>query len=979
MPAQIKYRSAKALKQIRKHSIQDVLSGTSLRFKDQSQKILYRRALGDALWTRVSQHAAVTRGSLPAPIETSYVTPVEVGQDTYYATNDDAASNNSDWEELEEQEELGLLEVLSTVRGSRTNQDNLKAEAANWQVIRQECIDAYRHQGESSSHHQCSASGETVAQVTCITFTKFSTMSFKRCSHRTVVQQVLSAGFFPATPKNPSFAFSIEMLQLFSYIQAHGKCSKEAYALGVLELLRNMYTAELIDTTVQHHFPELFRDAHAQWLTIDSLATVSVKQKLSSIHNSSKSASSSFEVGALHEMCPACFGWTTKEKDLLEDSPSLIFSLDGNMQHKRFKRGGDPEGLLTHPTYCFIRPDWHRLPQFDASTLNRTNQRLAVRSKTTGCNRHFFAADELQLNNPDIDEPGLVLATCRHGSQVRLFDMLPGLGERRAYAALLAEVLSASNPNAKLLITYDIACQFESFARRIHPGKFDNASFAVPALHGYAHQFSCQVLYHCRFKEDFGQTDGEGVERNWSEMDRLVPPLRTSSKSRRRLALCNFVRDAADRKRLSFGTTLGIRWNRSQNRSKDAMKQLQLQYSREATVDSFEEFCSRLQTNIADRRQYFMDLGTGSSESPLMLECIDIVFEYLRFGSIEDIPGLAEGVPLPFVPTLNGSLQSSRIDYAELRQRWTTATTAGKHNPSLVAEIMKANDWLREHFEEGTILFNEALGRGLSREILVLRKRIWLKWSDNMARSKRLRASKTGEKQSAMILRSLHSASTSLRSMITEHNSMIDGMKSLVPDEPRHCKLDVKRLGDDIESGGYLLMPATLLKHPWMIPSLQTRAMENLEVYKRAIEESALLRVEVKRLLTWYEARFATLIHATGNHGTSDQTFIRIAFFEARCLASLLRSLRRLPEALEDNLHNIKVCHGLFTDLLATLTMIDIKEIQPLNTHMALSQDPQGSEDFDDMDHDQAARLEAEEGNGLAVLLDTFCLDSSTE
>lgn len=115
MPAQIKYRSAKALKQIRKHSIQDVLSGTSLRFKDQSQKILYRRALGDALWTRVSQHAAVTRGSLPAPIETSYVTPVEVGQDTYYATNDDAASNNSDWEELEEQEELGLLEVLSTV------------------------------------------------------------------------------------------------------------------------------------------------------------------------------------------------------------------------------------------------------------------------------------------------------------------------------------------------------------------------------------------------------------------------------------------------------------------------------------------------------------------------------------------------------------------------------------------------------------------------------------------------------------------------------------------------------------------------------------------------------------------------------------------------------------------------------------------------------------------------------------------------
>jgi hypothetical protein len=46
--------------------------------------------------------------------------------------------------------------------------------------------------------------------------------------------------------------------------------------------------------------------------------------------------------------------------------------------------------------------------------------------------------------------------------------------------------------------------------------------FALSAMHAYGHQWSCQLGYNPRFIEGLGLTDGEGVERLWSRLRKLI-------------------------------------------------------------------------------------------------------------------------------------------------------------------------------------------------------------------------------------------------------------------------------------------------------------------------------------------------------------------------------------------------------------------------------------------------------------------------
>lgn len=47
-------------------------------------------------------------------------------------------------------------------------------------------------------------------------------------------------------------------------------------------------------------------------------------------------------------------------------------------------------------------------------------------------------------------------------------------------------------------------------------------------MHAYAHQWSCQLVYNPRLREGVGLTDGEGVERLWSRLRKLIGITRTS-------------------------------------------------------------------------------------------------------------------------------------------------------------------------------------------------------------------------------------------------------------------------------------------------------------------------------------------------------------------------------------------------------------------------------------------------------------------
>ena len=59
----------------------------------------------------------------------------------------------------------------------------------------------------------------------------------------------------------------------------------------------------------------------------------------------------------------------------------------------------------------------------------------------------------------------------------------------------------------------------------------DSLTFSISAMHAYGHQWACQLIYNPRFREGVGLTDGEGVERLWSRMRKLVGLERSSGVS----------------------------------------------------------------------------------------------------------------------------------------------------------------------------------------------------------------------------------------------------------------------------------------------------------------------------------------------------------------------------------------------------------------------------------------------------------------
>jgi hypothetical protein len=58
---------------------------------------------------------------------------------------------------------------------------------------------------------------------------------------------------------------------------------------------------------------------------------------------------------------------------------------------------------------------------------------------------------------------------------------------------------------------------------------------ATSAMHAYAHQWSCQIVYNPRLRKGLGLSDGEGVERLWSKMRKLIGITRSSAVRKLRL------------------------------------------------------------------------------------------------------------------------------------------------------------------------------------------------------------------------------------------------------------------------------------------------------------------------------------------------------------------------------------------------------------------------------------------------------------
>jgi hypothetical protein len=92
---------------------------------------------------------------------------------------------------------------------------------------------------------------------------------------------------------------------------------------------------------------------------------------------------------------------------------------------------------------------------------------------------------------------------------------------------------------------YDVCCKFEPYVKATPLREMmQNVKYLISVFHAYGHDYPCQERYHPKFVDitnGAGYSDGEWVERTWSWLSKLVPMLKYTKPSTRKLFLARHI------------------------------------------------------------------------------------------------------------------------------------------------------------------------------------------------------------------------------------------------------------------------------------------------------------------------------------------------------------------------------------------------------------------------------------------------------
>ncbi|KAG6904616.1 hypothetical protein DXG01_008617, partial [Tephrocybe rancida] len=186
------------------------------------------------------------------------------------------------------------------------------------------------------------------------------------------------------------------------------------------------------------------------------------------------------------------------------------------------------------------------------------------------CEAGFTAADSCRkkASTQFFDDTALMALLCRHDVVLFIANMRSA-GKKQHYVLVLMETLFQHLPLPyRVGLLYDIGCQTErscvkwGFLDRY----IERLTFGISVFHAFGHQWVCQIIYHPRKRMGFGLSDGEGCERFWHSISRLIAYLRVCGYHQRLYTLDRQV----DHAQSEILENLGQSWNAG----KDAVKEL---------------------------------------------------------------------------------------------------------------------------------------------------------------------------------------------------------------------------------------------------------------------------------------------------------------------------------------------------------------------------------------------------------------------
>ncbi|KAL0569425.1 hypothetical protein V5O48_012542 [Marasmius crinis-equi] len=239
----------------------------------------------------------------------------------------------------------------------------------------------------------------------------------------------------------------------------------------------------------------------------------------------------------LQRACKACYGGMICGLSFQEGGDVHV-AVDANFHHRHLKSGGD--GVTFQHSIRWISKETIQVVDARITTARAKPPKLRtpdVPDEIVDSDRDSHQAangDTKKESSKAFDENGVMALVCCHDIPLFLAS-IDTPGEQQKYSVALLEALFETLPPcATVGALYDIACVLD---RSIHLYDLfsevivDRLQLATAAMHSYAHQWVCQLFYNPRMRMGLGLTDGEGVERLWSRLRKLIGIERRASRA----------------------------------------------------------------------------------------------------------------------------------------------------------------------------------------------------------------------------------------------------------------------------------------------------------------------------------------------------------------------------------------------------------------------------------------------------------------
>lgn len=96
---------------------------------------------------------------------------------------------------------------------------------------------------------------------------------------------------------------------------------------------------------------------------------------------------------------------------------------------------------------------------------------------------------------------------------------------------------------------------------QLTPETLQEVKFGIPKFHGPGHEFKCQAPHSLNLMPGVGRTDGEGIEREWSEFNAVANSTKEMGPGSRHDTLDDHFGHHNFRKSVSMGKRASVNLN----------------------------------------------------------------------------------------------------------------------------------------------------------------------------------------------------------------------------------------------------------------------------------------------------------------------------------------------------------------------------------------------------------------------------------